>query len=930
MRTVYRGNLVRFDASFVDSIPLVPKLGYPQYTIYNPSNNAIQSGTATSLGSGIWRVEFFVPLDAELSLDKEPDWRIEWNFVTTSNRQVNQTENYFVLDEVTLEEGGREQKFICLGDRPYLAKTVFPVEVYDLRLDIIDRVTNEVLAENIQISDMTKRTNGQFHSYEYQVPNMPVAKEYVALWTVTDQPTSTPRFSYQVISSLSIQTLAMIPEVRMLIDKFQKGMGTIQGYEDSDIYEYIKQGADVINKNHPFTNWPVQISGSPLFMFGHMWIMAAAWYGLTAQHLCEGDMAFNFCIDPETLLPTNKGLIRAKELVNDSDMYMRKDAAKNIIYPGDFKLVKEICNTFHEPVYAQTIVDELKLDRGAISLGVMFSKYGLGEFRYRDSNAECGRFLWDVPEFKNYLRDTFGMFHKTKSGFYTTDIKLAKPGTYETPQGVWMLKDKKTYKVTTEIGYPLTATKNHPFLTLNTDTCETEWKNLEDLNIGDYVAITTFAEEDSAWDVDLRENIKIVKEMNTSTTSSLYEYPEVLTKELARLFGYIVAEGNCVQNNRIGFSNTNIDILEDFKNCVYETFKYKVDMSECPMSEWGTKPLYSINLNGVELRRFFLSLGLDKSDCYSKKIPEVILKAPKAVAAEFIKGYFEGDGCFHKGKIIFSSISEKLLSDLQNLLLRFGIFSTMKIKEGEVGCVSLSSDGCRKYKETIGFLFKGKDFEYGDITYAFTETVPVELTNNLIPNLKQKLGITPHNSWYNGTQFKIGSPHNRSSSGYITWEHYEDWINEVRDSLKELDPILLERLESLSKTKFLWKKVSSIEDAGYRDVIDPSFKDGDDFLAHAFISGGLVTHNTGLSTTLDMDRTGMIESALGRMMDYLKTNLGPAKMKVYRSISGNTSVGVRQFGRYSINQQRVFNINDAGFNGLNIIQFTQKVGLLNF
>ena len=82
-------------------------------------------------------------------------------------------------------------------------------------------------------------------------------------------------------------------DLRMLIDKFQKTAGKVQAYEDSDLMEYLKKGQEWINAFNPVTCWD-RSNGSPLWVVTQFWIMAAAWYGLTAQHLLEVDLSFSF------------------------------------------------------------------------------------------------------------------------------------------------------------------------------------------------------------------------------------------------------------------------------------------------------------------------------------------------------------------------------------------------------------------------------------------------------------------------------------------------------------------------------------------------------------------------------------------------------------------------------------------------------------
>lgn len=83
-----------------------------------------------------------------------------------------------------------------------------------------------------------------------------------------------------------------------------------------------------------------------------------------------------------------------------------------------------------------------------------------------------------------------------------------------------------------------------------------------------------------------------------------------------------------------------------------------------------------------ELIKVFKDVGVDFSlKCDQKIIPEKIWKSNKETISQFLQGYFDGDGCVCSRGIIAVSTSEKLLQEIQLLLLNIGIISNISKKD---------------------------------------------------------------------------------------------------------------------------------------------------------------------------------------------------------------------------------------------------------
>ena len=724
----------------------------------------------------------------------------------------------------------------------------------------------------------------------------------------------------QVISTTAAH---MINSLRMLIDKLQKKLGLSFAYANEDIYEYLVEGTKLINSYWPPSNYTTSAPPNSIEAFI---IIAGAWWGLTAQRILYAETNLSFCVDLDTLLPTPRGMIRAKNLVLDQDKMMRRDISQQLIYGNEERLFDAICNGFDKGTRSIEIIESLSLATNLfgscsvnnrnpqdpatpVALGGLFARFTLSPYRYFNS---LGKPAWDVPQFRQHLHTRYGMFYEPQEGWYESDLpSLLTPYGYEQPVGVWYLKQKQVYRVENELGYEIIATGNHPILTLDTTTFEMVWKTIDLLAPGDLIAqVTQETLEDEDWEVSLEDNIAAVADMATSKTESHFALPTRMTAQLARLCGYLIAEGCHTQYDHIKFSNTDETIISDFNACCRAVFGKAAKLDRIHNNETSTfnsgnsKPIHVYHIDGVEIRRFFFSLGFGYEKSPELKIPDIIFRSPKSIAKEFLRGFFEGDGCYTDGMAIFCSSSHRLLSDLQQLLLRFGIISKkvdpIPLVGGRVTVRGLS---LVRYAEKIGFLFKGKEFSARTRYYPQREALNPEILHGIM-ELPNTLGLK--RGWKDGKRYSVYWAHNAKGPdknghcSYITWDHVENWFKDRGDDLYALDTDIWQRIKLLLETNYLWKKVTLVEQLDRRDVIDPSFREHGNYLDHAFVTNGLITHNSGQTVTLDYNPGADIDSLISTFKEILDNSVSKVKQQLLRQSSGVGSIATRPY-RYRTN-----------------------------
>ncbi len=222
-------------------------------------------------------------------------------------------------------------------------------------------------------------------------------------------------------------------------------------------------------------------------------------------------------------------------------------------------------------------------------------------------------------------------------------------------------------------GHPVLAVKRKK-LEYKNEKWDPEWVEAEKLNKHDYLAIpierTVVSEDEKFF------SVKIGRGRHQPKT---VEFKLKVDKDLFRLIGYFMAEGSTMGENYLSFTfnKKERDYIEDVKELIERFF--------------GKPPLeYAEYNNGVCLvlcstlaARFFKQeFG---SGAGNKKLPRWAMLENPEKQAEFVKGYWRGDGNFFDKKYSWGTkrmfrictISQVLAEQTRDILLRLNIFSSI-------------------------------------------------------------------------------------------------------------------------------------------------------------------------------------------------------------------------------------------------------------
>jgi myo-inositol-1-phosphate synthase len=288
----------------------------------------------------------------------------------------------------------------------------------------------------------------------------------------------------------------------------------------------------------------------------------------------------------------------------------------------------------------------------------------------------------------------------------------------------------------------------------------------------------------------------------------------------------------------------------------------------------GGKKKVKIRIHSKVLGRIFEKIFKLKGTAFTKRVPSWVFDLSDRQIAQVLKGYVSGDGGITGKQIRWTSISRKLIEDIQTLFLRIGINSTIFKEEYSKNHSGYHSKfgycwhglitGYKDFKnfvEKVGFIQKEKNKKAIEI---LKKEKKESLKEKLIPNLpvlrRWKIKST---TWWKCPQI----------SAKIVLAQLEK-INPDFDLKQNLYNVCT------GETKFLRvKKIKKISEKKEKYVYDLSVKPYE-----RFICSNVLVHNTDFLNMLSRERlkskkiskTEAVESQLAKRLSYDDLHIGPS------------------------------------------------------
>ena len=367
---------------------------------------------------------------------------------------------------------------------------------------------------------------------------------------------------------------------------------------------------------------------------------------------------------------------------------------------------------------------------------------------------------------------------------------------------------KRVFTVKTKLGHKITATANHPFLTI------TGWQSLESLKVGNRIASA--------------------RKINCFGKEKISDWEAVL-------LGLMIAEGQCdTPGNSPCFTSEDSTLVKFLTEAVNNGLGAKVSYNGLSgyriVNQIGRGGLMTKNKGSLWLENHKLNVS-----ALQKFVPSKIFRAPRSSVALFLRALFSGDGSIFlkrsdshfTASVEYCSSSEQLARDIHHLLLRFGIVSRLREKATDRKPTFiiqiLRSEDVKLFIREIGFLHGSAK----DIT-AKTKILPL-LENRKI---QRRIGDNLPKEFWSALKFEAAAfqttlyasgIHVRNTGKDVTYSELEKFLKDCPQS----------SLSQYLDTDIIWDEIVSIETEDEQEVFDICVPDTENFIAN-----NIVVHNS--------------------------------------------------------------------------------------
>ncbi len=247
--------------------------------------------------------------------------------------------------------------------------------------------------------------------------------------------------------------------------------------------------------------------------------------------------------------------------------------------------------------------------------------------------------------------------------------------------------------------------------------------------------------------------------------------PTHVTESFAEFLGYLIGDGNIhVSKNAIGYTTGDRELADRYAALALDLFAIETIPFWDSRTVNGKGGRWRVVFYSANVLDLLQSLGIElHAKAREKRIPDCILRSPKAVVSAFLRAYFDCDGCASiKQGVILSTFSDEIAKTLQILLLNYGILSRRRGvnvwicgKSAEVYSREIGFNLARKQENLRQYLASHRWFVKEDTTdevvtiehgMADVYDITVDRSHRYVAN-----GMLHHNSiWHSRIMRELG------------------------------------------------------------------------------------------------------------------------------------------------------------------------------
>jgi ribonucleoside-diphosphate reductase alpha chain len=297
----------------------------------------------------------------------------------------------------------------------------------------------------------------------------------------------------------------------------------------------------------------------------------------------------------------------------------------------------------------------------------------------------------------NGLQRMDDLYFKGNSVTVMADSRLTKEP-HLLSSRVFMTGIKPVFKLITQEGYEVRLTKDHKVMT------NKGWVEAGNLTNGDKIYI-----QDGLGGYGVKGNY-----------------------DVGKILGWLIGDGHLTKERAVlSFYDVKRDLASSFVEAVNSEIRESLSNNKSAVAIVDVDERDESIISSVRLKELVEQYGITASD--KLQVPESVFEGTQEMQKGFLQALFSADGHVEtyggsRNVVVLSSVSVKLLKDVQKLLLNFGIYSHIYRDRKKAGIKSLpdgrggykeyeckavhdlriTSRSIFKFKEQIGFLLEYK------------------------------------------------------------------------------------------------------------------------------------------------------------------------------------------------------------------------------
>jgi len=376
---------------------------------------------------------------------------------------------------------------------------------------------------------------------------------------------------------------------------------------------------------------------------------------------------------------------------------------------------------------------------------------------------------------------------------------------------------KKLYELKTRSGRIIKASANHPFRKLD------NWYRLDELKPGDRIAIT--------------RKLNPINPQNP------------LTDEELILLAHLLGDGCTVPKQAIHYTSADLENIEFVRKAAHQLFGIKSKLIK--QKNWYhlylTTPYRLTKGKHHPITNWLNKLGIGLKHSYEKKIPETVFQCDQDKIRLFLHHLWSTDGNISwkiltgrqpSATIYYSTTSFELVQQVQHLLLRLGVQSTIRSVQK------------KNYRLNHQIHVQGNENQLRFLTLIGCAGQKGKIIPSLIKAL-QKITPNPNTDIIPKEAWHIVIEPAKAVAG-ISWREFSNGIKTAycgstlfkaglsRQRLNRIATFLQNKtLENLASSDIYWDEIVSITPLAVEEVYDATVVD-----THNFVANDIIVHNS--------------------------------------------------------------------------------------